>query len=1457
MAAAALMAKQKVASMFSAASGAAMGRVGVREEKNKFGSKGGSGDIMDSVLDNVLAEVSADDVDRERERRRRRAGPGTWGMGIPSNVSLLMQHPAVQSSRCENDTTVPLATVSTIVAPAPVMMEPLAANLPPSNEMVLDAPNEVHVAAHDMNETIPENMLDVVPDIQVTAKNEKDEIKADISEDLFKSPLVGLGTSVSDRPESRMGLNAKVALEVTSGILASAAWQAVRDGNSTTDSKLEICIEEGSLTGCDEVLPLDADGKLPFFLIDAYEEAFGVNVGTVFLFGKVHVGGKYASCCVVVRNMERSIFALPSPSVFPDSTIAELEQATNSGRLTQTGFKAKLQELAKGLKQELVNKMMDLDVSKFRMDPVKRSYAFERLEVPRGVHYYMKLSYPFKDPPLPADLRGQHFSLLFGTHNSALEILLIKKKIKGPCWLSISNASRCPSSSQVSWCKLEVTVDSPKDLIVAIPGKAPQEIPTLVVAALNIKTVINHKQNLNEIASASVVFCKKVKIDAPMPQTEWNTREMLSHFSIVRKLDGGIFPVGFTSEVSLINNKAGSTVLSFESSERAMLNYFITKLHQLDPDVLVGHNISGFDLDILLHRFQACKVQSNMWSKIGRLKRSQMPRLTGGGAIFGSGAGPGIMSCIAGRLLCDTYLSSRELLKEVSYTLTQLSKSLLDRERKELIPSKIPAMFQSSSSLIELVECCETDAWLALGLMFHLSVLPLTRQLTNISGNLWSRTLQGARAQRVEYLLLHEFHSRKFIVPDKLSNFEKEKLRAKRKSDLQQGTKDEDEDLVIDEEDREPKIAGKRKKNASYLGGLVLEPKKGLYDKYILLLDFNSLYPSIIQEYNICFTTVHRPSEGSIPALPGSDSPGVLPQVLKALVDRRKQVKHWLKKTSDLLKYQQLDIQQQALKLTANSMYGCLGFNNSRFYAKPIAELITSQGREILQSTVDLVQNTLNLEVIYGDTDSIMIHTGLDDLMMARSIAGKVIKEVNKKYRLLEIDLDGIFKRMLLLKKKKYAAVKVESIGDGSFREAIEQKGLDIVRRDWSLLSKEIGNFCLQQILSGGSCEDVVESIHTQLRKLQEEMRSGQIDLEKYVITKTLTKSPEDYPDAKNQPHVQVALRRRQSGYRIGCVSGDTVPYVICREQEISGVSTRAIAERARHPDELKNNNGNWMVDVEYYLSQQIHPVVSRLCAPIEGTDAGHIAYCLGLDSSKTTRSNPMDKEEALLSAAAILDDDERYCRCKPLRLVCPQCTNPYQFPGLSTIITESISDKVESKESGSKVPGNTVSPQDTLSIDPLRCHKCLEEGGLARLTPSMLANQVKQRSEEFVASYYDGWMTCDDELCGHTTRNISLRVLGDAERGTICPNYPRCNGHLIRQYTEVDLYKQLTHFYRLLDINHTLSKITEVSVRAAAEKKLSTIRNAVDLAAYTIREMRDHCAFRWVQMGALCISSS
>ncbi|XP_075498639.1 DNA polymerase alpha catalytic subunit [Primulina tabacum] len=1459
--AAALMGKQKISNMFTST-------VFKKDNQKNLSS--------DSIVDDVLAEFAPDETDKERRRR-----------GNISNLSF---------NHSKN-----LASPGGGILPVKIE-KPVVGSISPDSRIKIngehqdDANGESRkcyaeegeiMRRKEINFDIAEKGANSSNKTMNETRKEKSEATEDgkvgkeclINEVKFKDE-----SSVKEVEKKVSTLNAKIEEPRDPALSAKMGWQAVRSAgqNSTAD-----CTESGhgmnQNSTSEEKLDfeLGSDGLLPFYILDAHEEIYGANAGNLYLFGKVKAGAAYHSCCVVVKNMHRCVYAIPNFSFAHIDTIAELEKNVEESRMTLMAFKdtiskqgidgekssmsptdlkdkiaklekdveesrtalrVRLHEWASDLKSEMVEKLLQCNVSSFSMAPVKRNYAFERSDIPHGDNYVLKINYPFKDPPLPSDTKGNNFCALFGTHNSGLELFLIKRKIKGPSWLSVSKFSSCSAPQRVSWCKFEVTVDGPKDIQVSNSSKVISELPPAVVAAINLKTITNEKHNTNEIVSASVICCHKAKIDIPMLGSEWTRSGMLSHFSVVRKLDGGIFPMGFTKEAADKNAKAGSNVICYESSERALLNRLMIELYKLDSDVLVGHNISGFDLDVLLHRVQACKVPSSMWSKIGRLKRSVIPKLYKGNSVFGSGASSGIMSCVAGRLLCDTYICSRDLLKEVSYSLTQLAKTQLNKDRKEITPHDIPQMFQSSESLMELIEYGETDAWLSMELMFHLSVLPLTRQLTNISGNLWHKTLQGARAQRVEYLLLHAFHAKKFIVPDKFSAQSKEIKTTKRKINGVEGRDIDADDTNFDDEPLE-KDRGKTKKGPSYSGGLVLEPKKGLYDKYVLLLDFNSLYPSIIQEYNICFTTVDISADGSVSCLPSSKKTGVLPELLKNLVERRRMVKSWLK-TASGLKVQQLDIQQQALKLTANSMYGCLGFPNSRFYAKALAELITLQGREILQSTIDLVQNTLNLEVIYGDTDSIMIYSGLDDVGKAKLIAGKVIQEVNKKYRCLEIDLDGLYKRMLLLKKKKYAAVKLQ-FKDGMSYEVIERKGLDMVRRDWSLISKEMGDFCLGRILSGGSCEDVVEEIHNSLMKAQEEMRTGQIPLEKYVITKTLTKPPEAYPDARNQPHVEVALRLKKQGYVTGCSSGDTVPYIICAEQGNGSSTSMGIAQRARHPDELKGDNQNWIIDIDYYLAQQIHPVISRLCASIQGTSPSRLADCLGLDSSKFhNKFNDSVSNDPSSSMLITFDDRERYRGCEPLVLSCPSCFSTFECSPILSSVCASINTMTTDIQDGSSI---------NKFWQKLRCPKCPEEDNTGRISPALIANQVKKQAEGFMSTYYRGIMMCDDETCNYTTRSVNLRLLGDSERGTTCPNYPRCNGHLFRKYTEADLYRQLTYFCYILDTSHHVDKI-EVDKRLAVEKELSRIQPLVDVAATTVQKIRDRCSYGWVDLKNLVV---
>lgn len=188
----------------------------------------------------------------------------------------------------------------------------------------------------------------------------------------------------------------------------------------------------------------------------------------------------------------------------------------------------------------------------------------------------------------------------------------------------------------------------------------------------------------------------------------------------------------------------------------------------------------------------------------------------------------------------------------------------------------------------------------------------------------------------------------------------------------------------------------------------------------------------------------------------------------------------------------------------------------------------------------------MQLNVIYGDTDSVMIDTGSTDLAAVKEIGVNVRKEVNKLYKCLELDIDGIFKSMLLLKKKKYAAVTINERADGSTYLEKEMKGLDLVRRDWCPLSKDAGKFVVEEILSGHPREEIVENVHAFIVELSRRARAGEEDLIRFVVTKGLNKNPKDYPDLKGQAHLQVALRMIEANKPVNI--GDHIPYVICKE---------------------------------------------------------------------------------------------------------------------------------------------------------------------------------------------------------------------------------------------------------------------------------------------------------------------
>jgi DNA polymerase alpha subunit A len=511
-------------------------------------------------------------------------------------------------------------------------------------------------------------------------------------------------------------------------------------------------------------------------------------------------------------------------------------------------------------------------------------------------------------------------------------------------------------------------------------------------------------------------------------------------------------------------------------------------------------------------------------------------------------------------------------------------------------------------------------------------------------------------------------------------------------------------------------------------------------------------------------------------------------------------------------------------------MYGCLGFSNSRFYAQPIAALVTAMGREILQRTVDITQNSIGLDVIYGDTDSIMINTRISDpkeLDKVMELGNKVKKEVNRLYKTLELEIDGIFRSMLLLKKKKYAAVTVEMTPAGP-KYGNERKGLDLVRRDWCIQSKDTGEYVLDQILSGGETEVVVHNIHEHLEELAKTMRAGELPIEKYVITKGLSKHPNDYPDGKSQPHVQVAKLMLQNNRPVNM--GDHIPYIITAPPADSEAASKSPADRARHPDDIARSGGLLKPDVEWYLTQQILPPVTRLCEPIEGTSPSILAQKLGLDSSKYKNNNGQsigedagDEENQNLvdfTPSSRLPDDERFKDVMKLQFACVACKVTSEFPGVFCnrgITKEGLSTGLTC------VNPSCPRPKYWGHDQKLGASDCLAR--LSNAVAVLVHNQMKV--------YYASEVLCDDPTCCSKTRQLSVAGACCLGRG--------CCGQMRSIYSDRALHTQLVYLETLFNVEHAAEK-WELKEIYGAKKDLKTSIHKNDTIVFD--ELKACCTY-------------
>lgn len=614
--------------------------------------------------------------------------------------------------------------------------------------------------------------------------------------------------------------------------------------------------------------------------------------------------------------------------------------------------------------------------------------------------------------------------------------------------------------------------------------------------------------------------------------------------------------------------------------ETEMLNRFFEIFCEYDPDIVAGYNHQDFDIPYITDRVKALTAKGEVINPVVGRDGSQI-----GYRKFGLIT----RTEVKGRVVVDALPLVRRAFSLKQYTLRAVSKELLSREKLDVPPMEMEAYWNDSGEKFQkFVDYSRRDAELALDLVLDLRLLDKYIALAQVSGSLLQEVVDGGQTSMVENLLLREFGLRDRVILPKPGD----------------------------------ELSSKRYDMSSDLkGGEVLEPKKGLL-KNVLILDYKSLYPTIMMAHNLCYTTVitrDRPDGITIkPPSGGEFVPpevyrGIVPSILEDLLNKRGETKKRMKRTSDKDEYRVLDATQLAIKILLNSFYGYSGYARARLYSLTLANAVTSFGRSNILNTRDLINKgigkivlrdskallldeagklfaqdrIIELSVAYGDTDSVFVHCmskgdlSLEEVSLIGNRLSKIVSASLPDP--MELEFESIAKRALLIAKKRYALWFFEPKNSG-WENKIKVKGMETVRRDWCELTSITLNRVLELVLIEGEVDQAVEHVRNVVSNVRNLDPGKDTEIiEKLILTRTLTRKIESYKN--KQPHLTVAENLKK---RTGIMPsiGTRIPFVI--------VAGRGLfVDRAEDPDYVREHN--IPIDVDYYVKKQILPPVERI----------------------------------------------------------------------------------------------------------------------------------------------------------------------------------------------------------------------------------------------------------------------
>ncbi|KAF1966944.1 DNA polymeras-like protein zeta catalytic subunit [Bimuria novae-zelandiae CBS 107.79] len=761
-------------------------------------------------------------------------------------------------------------------------------------------------------------------------------------------------------------------------------------------------------------------------------------------------------------------------------------------------------------------------------------------------------------------------------------------------------ASYPPSSKQVKeWLRRETASDTAKQvsnispaaqrrkdamkLVSQVEGPTQNNKHGFKYSQKKASTAVKHETQYMSIMSLEVHVNSRDAL-APDPAKD----EIQSIFWCVQGEEGSsddhsrIGILCLSDDDGIVNRirKQSSVTVEAEEHELELINRIVDIVRYFNPDILTGYEVHNSSWGYLIERARL-QFEYDLCDEISRTKSQSHGRFGKEADRWGFTHTSTIR--VTGRHMINIWRAMRGELNLLQYTLENVVCHLLHKRIPHYHYIDLTTWYTSSKprDLAKVLDYFTTRVQLNLEILEANEIVPRTSEQARLLGVDFFSVISRGSQYKVESAMFRIAKPENYIL-----------VSPSRKQVGQQ--------------------------NALECLPLVMEPQSSFYPSPLLVLDFQSLYPSVMIAYNYCYSTclgrvvpwrgrnklgfmdfdrqagslglakdhINIAPNGIMYVRPEMRK-SLLAKMLGEILETRVMVKSGMKVDKDDKTLQQLlNNRQLALKLLANVTYGYTSASFSgRMPCSEIADSIVQTGRETLEKAIALIHSVKKwgAEVVYGDTDSLFIYLKGRTREQAFNIGEEIAEAVTQANpRPIKLKFEKVYHPCVLLAKKRYVGFKYESRHQKE--PEFDAKGIETVRRDGTPAEQKIEEKALKILFRTSDLSQVKAYFRSQCTKIME----GRVSIQDFLFAKEVklgTYSERGPPP----PGALIATKRMLADPRAEPQYGERVPYVV-----ITGAPNARLIDRCVSPETLLHND-HLELDAEYYITKNLIPPLERI----------------------------------------------------------------------------------------------------------------------------------------------------------------------------------------------------------------------------------------------------------------------